>query len=105
MSITQDFNEIVRERALRDSAFREGLLRESVECMLAGDTNTGKALLVDYIHVTVGFEGLSRLVHKSSESLMSVFSPDGSPTANDLFSILFALQQKEGLRFQVQAVH
>ena len=28
MSITQDFKEIVQERALRDSVFREGLLRE-----------------------------------------------------------------------------
>ena len=105
MSITQDFKEIVQERALRDSVFREGLLRESVESMLAGDMNTGKALLMNYINATVGFEGLGRLVHKSPESLMRICSPDGNPTADDLFTIIHALQQKEGLHFQVQAVH
>ena len=104
MAITRDFNEIVQERALRDVAFREGLLRESVESMLAGDTNTGKTLLMDYINAAIGFEGLGRLVHKSPESLMKMCSPDGNPTADDLFAIIHALQQKEGLHFQVQAV-
>src|SRR5579859_5858271 len=105
MAITQDFNEIVQERALRDIAFKEGLLRESIESMLAGDMSTGKALLMDYINVTVGLEGLGGLVHKSSESLMSIFSPDGNPAADDLFAIIHTLQEKEGLHFQVQAVH
>src|SRR5262249_6099459 len=105
MAMTQDFKEIVQERALRDVAFREGLLRESVESMLAGDTKTGKALLMDYINATVGFEGLGRLVHKSPESLLRICSPDGNPTANDFFAIICALQQKEGLHLQVQAVH
>jgi len=105
MAMTRDFQETVLERALRDAAFREGLLRESIENMLVGDTNTGKALLRYYINATVGFEGLSRLVHKSPESLMRICGPDGNPTADDLFTIISALQQKEGLRFQVQAVH
>ncbi len=105
MAITRDFKEIVQKRALRDTAFREGLLRESVENMLAGDTDTGKALLTDYTHAAVGFEELGRLVHKSPESLMRMCSPDGDPTADNLFTVIYALQQKEGLRFQVQAVH
>ena len=105
MALTQDFKEIVQERALRDSVFREGLLSESVESVLAGDTDTGKALLMYYINVTVGFEGLGRLVHKSPESLVRMCGPDGNPTAVDLLAIISALQQKEGLHFQVQAVH
>ncbi len=105
MAITRDFKEIVQERALRDTAFREGLLRESVENMLAGDMDTGKALLTDYINAAVGFEGLGRLVHKSPESLTRMCSPDDDPTADDLFTIIYALQQKGGLHFHVQAVH
>jgi hypothetical protein len=105
MAITCDFDEIVHERALRDVAFREGLLGESVECMLAGDVNTGKSLLMNYINATVGFEGLGRLVHQSSESLMKMCSSDGNPTANDLFAVIYALQKREGLHFQVQMVH
>jgi DNA-binding phage protein len=104
MAITRDFKETVQARALRDTAFREGLLRESIENMLAGDTDTGKALLRDYINATVGFEGLSTLVHKSPKSLMRMFSHNGNPTANNLFTIIHALQQKEGVRFQVEAV-
>ena len=102
--MTQDFKEIVQERALRDAAFREGLLRESIECMLAGDTGTGKILLVDYINAAIGFEGLGKLVHKSPQSLMRMCSPNGNLTADDLFTIISALHQKEGLRFEVQMV-
>jgi hypothetical protein len=104
MAITRDFKETVQARALRDTAFREGLLRESIENMLAGDTDTGKALLRDYINATIGFEGLSVLVHKSPKSLMRMCSHNGNPTANNLFTIIHILQQKEGVRFQIQAV-
>ena len=54
--VIRDFKETVQARALHDPAFREGLLRESIDNMLAGDTETGKALLRDYINATIGFE-------------------------------------------------
>ena len=104
MALTRDFKQTVRARALRDAAFREGLLSESVECMLAGDTDTGKALLRDYINATIGFEELSTLVDKSPKSLMRMFSQSGNPTVNNLFTIIHILQQKEGVRFQIQTV-
>jgi hypothetical protein len=34
------------------------LLREAIDTMLAGDVETGKADLRDYIKVTIGFEKL-----------------------------------------------
>ena len=49
MPLTREFKETVRDRALRDPEFREGLLREGVECMLAGDIDTGKIVLRDYL--------------------------------------------------------
>jgi hypothetical protein len=39
----------------RDSSFRKELLREGVENLLAGDVETGKAVLRDYINATIGF--------------------------------------------------
>ncbi|MBP9855135.1 MAG: hypothetical protein KBD53_09755 [Candidatus Omnitrophica bacterium] len=51
MAITRNFKETVQARAMSDSAFREGMFRESIECMLEGDLKTGKALFRDYIHV------------------------------------------------------
>jgi hypothetical protein len=104
MTILRDFKETVQARALHDPTFREGLLKESIDSMLAGDTETGKALLRDYINATIGFEGLGNLIHKSPKSLMRMCSSSGNPTANNLFDIIHALQQKEGLHLQVQAI-
>jgi hypothetical protein len=48
----------------------EELLRAGVECLLAGDLDTGKAILRDYINATIGFEKLSRLTGRPAKSLM-----------------------------------
>ena len=105
MAITRSFKETIQARASRDPEFREGLLKESIECMLSGDIETGKALLRDYINATIGFEELGILVQKSPKSLMRMFSPNGNPTASNLFSIIHILQQKEGVHFQIETVH
>ena len=42
MPLTRDFKETVQVRAERDAAFREGLLKEGVDCLLAGDVDTGQ---------------------------------------------------------------
>ncbi len=104
MPITQDFKRTVQARALRDEAFREGLLRESIECMLADDVETGKALLRDYINATTGFEKLGKMTHKDPKSVMRMLTSKGNPTANNLFDILHVLQKKEGVHFSLQVV-
>ncbi|MCP4370424.1 MAG: transcriptional regulator [Deltaproteobacteria bacterium] len=103
MAVTRNFKDTIQERALRDEEFRQGLLTESVECMLAGDTGTGKALLRDYINATVGFEKLADITNKPPKSLMRMFSPSGNPTANNLFAIIGALQKREGVTLHIQA--
>ena len=42
MSLTCDFKETVQARAGRDPAFREALLKEGVECLLAKDVDNGQ---------------------------------------------------------------
>jgi hypothetical protein len=59
--LTRDFKETIRERVERDPAFREALLTEGIECLLAGDLDTGKAVLRDYINATIGFQDLGGL--------------------------------------------
>ena len=59
MPLTRGFKETVQARAERDPAFREGLLKEGVECLLAGDVETGKIVLRDYINATMGFEEIA----------------------------------------------
>ena len=103
MALTKDFKDTIQARAQRDPAFRKALLQEGVECLLAGDVDTGKAVLRDYINATIGFEGLSRVFDKSSKSLMRMFGPKGNPQASNLFQVIQYLQEQEGIHLEVKA--
>jgi hypothetical protein len=104
MALTRDFKGTIRNRAQRDSAFREELLKEGVGCLLSGDVETGKAVLRDYINATIGFEKLGELTHKSPKSLMRMFASSGNPQARNLFEIIRHLQQRERLQLGVHSV-
>ena len=54
MPLTRDFKLTVRERLQRDPSFREALLEEVADCLLAGDVATGKSLLRDHVTATSG---------------------------------------------------
>ncbi|MEY2928079.1 MAG: hypothetical protein RL367_2556 [Pseudomonadota bacterium] len=49
MPHTRKFRDTVRARVQADPAFRTALLTEAVNAILTGDTDTGKAVLRDYI--------------------------------------------------------
>jgi hypothetical protein len=99
--LTRDFKATVQARIARDPRFRKELLREGVECLLAGDLDTGKALLRDYINATIGFEELSELAHTPTKSLMRMLGPKGNPQARNLFGVIAHLQRTEGLHFEL----
>jgi DNA-binding phage protein len=103
MPLTRDFKETVRARVERDPAFRATLLTEAVEQMLAGDMETGKAVLRDYINATVGFERLARETGTPPKSLMRMFGPKGNPRASNLFAVISKLQKVSGIRLGVAA--
>lgn len=104
MPLTKDFKTTVMARAQRESAFREGLLTESVELMLNGEPDVGKEMIRDLINATIGFENLGRRVGKSPQSLMRMFSSKGNPHSRNLFAVIEALRQNEGVRLEVMAV-
>ena len=104
MPLTRDFKETVHARALRDPAFREGLLKEGIDLLLAGDVDAGKIVLRDYINATIGFEELGSLTNKSSKSLMRMFGPNGNPQARNLFHIISCIQQHQGVQLEVNTV-
>jgi len=83
MALTRDFKETVKLRAERDIAFREALLTEAVEQLIAGEVEVGKAILRDYINATMGFEKLAKATGTPSKSLMRMFGPKGNPRANN----------------------
>ena len=103
MALTKEFKETVQNRAQRDAAFRKALLKEGIDCLLAGDIETGKLILRDYINATIGFEELAEVVDKSSKSLMRMFGPKGNPQASNLFAVISYLQEREGIHMEVKA--
>lgn len=105
MTLTKDFKVTVRERAQRDSAFRQAMLIEAVNALLADDLDIAKSLLRDYINATISFAPLAESVSKNNKSLQRMFSPSGNPTARSLFSVIHALQKAEGIKLTVNVVH
>lgn len=100
MALTKNFKETVRARLQREPAFRKALLKEAIESFIAGDVDTGKAVLRDYINGTMGFDELSGRTHTPKQSLMGMLGPKGNPQARNLFEVLAQLQQAEGVNFQ-----
>jgi DNA-binding phage protein len=101
MALTRSFKETVKARVERDPKFRASLLQEAVEQMLAGDMETGKAVMRDYINATMGFERLARETGTPAKSLMRMFSPKGNPRANNLFSVIGRLQKASKVRLAI----
>jgi DNA-binding phage protein len=105
MALTRDFKETIQARVKRDPGFREALLREGIENFLAGDVETGKIILRDFINATVGFTKLSDVTRRSTKSLMRMLGPGGNPQARNLFEIVAYLQRAEGIRFEVRSAN
>lgn len=101
MPLTHDFKETIRARAQREPRFRQALLREAVESYLAGDLETGKSVLRDYVNATIGFQALEEQTDIPVKSLMRMLGPKGSPSAANLSSILTVLQKTEGVHFEL----
>lgn len=104
MPLTEDCRETIQARIDRDPVFREELLREGVELLLAGDMDAGKAVLRNYINATISFRELGGLTEKPPKSLMRMFGPNGNSQARNLFEIIARLQKREGFRLEVRAV-
>lgn len=101
MARTKSFKSLVEHHVKGDKKFAEALLRESVDAMLSGDLDTGKAIVRDYIKATVGFEKLGAATGAPPKSLIRMFGPRGNPQARNLFSVIGYLQKRAGVRLHV----
>ncbi len=102
MTLTKDFRETIRQRALHDQEFRRCLLQEGLELIYNGDFSTGRAILRNYINATIGFPELARVAKIPSPSLQRMFGPSGNPRADNLFGVLAHLQKHEGVSVTLQ---
>ena len=103
MALTRSFRELVQRQIAEDPGYREALLREGIDTMLAGDLANGKAILRDYIKATIGFEKLGEATATPPKSLIRMFGPRGNPQARNLFSVIGYLQKQAGLQLHVTA--
>ena len=78
MAPTRAIDDLMRERAERDPAFRDSLLREGIDTMQTNDLDTGNAILRDYTKATVGFE------RHAPKSMIACGSPPAMPVQNPL---------------------
>jgi DNA-binding phage protein len=102
MALTKAFKETVQARVQRDPKFREALLIEGVQSLVAGDVETGKVILRGYINATGGFEKLGAAAKMPPKSLMRMFGPRGNPTASNLFGVLAHLQRRDRVPLQIR---
>ena len=101
MAITREFRATLLEHAQKDAEFRQAMLKEGIDALLAGDLETGKAILRDYINAAVGFGPLAEATHIPAKSLMRMLGPKGNPRADNLFQIIQHLQAHEGIHLEV----
>jgi DNA-binding phage protein len=101
VALTRDFKQTVKTRAGRDPEFREALLTEAVEQLIAGQVDLGKAVLRDYINATIGFAKLAKATGTPPKSLMRMLGPKGNPRASNLLGMIGELQRVSGLRLAV----
>ncbi len=101
MALTRSFKVLVEKQVAGDPAFAEALLREGIDLMLAGDVDTGKAILRNYIKATIGFEKLGRAIGTQPKSLIRMFGPRGNPQARNLFNVIGYLQKQAGVELHV----
>ena len=101
MPLTKSFTETIKADLQENSGFRRALLREAVSAMVAGDVETGKSVLRQYINGTVGFVQLGADLERSPKVLMRMFSPSGNPQAKNLFAVVAYLQKLDGTVLEV----
>ena len=101
MVLTRSFKQLVQKRIVHEPEFGAELLRESIDAMLAGDLQTGKAILRDYIKATVGFDKLGEATGTQPKSLIRMFGPTGNPQARNLFGVIGYLQKQAGIALHV----
>ena len=101
MALTRSFRESVMEE-LRDKEYRRAFLGEAINDMLAGDLDSAKTVLREYINGTVGFVKTADALGRSPKSLMRMLSSSGNPQARNLLELVAYLQKTEGATVEVR---
>jgi len=100
MALTKSFRETMQKRVRNDPAFRAQLLEEALNCFMAGDIDTGKSLLRDYLNATESTRDIADMISTNVKSLQRMVGPRGNPTTKNLFLIFNACTSYEGIKIR-----
>lgn len=100
--LRRTFRKSVRARAARDPGFRQALLREALDALLAGDLAGLRRGLRRYVNATLGFARLAERTGVPEKSLMRMLGPRGNPRAEHLVGLVRALADHEGVALSVE---
>jgi len=103
MALTKDFRDTVAARVASDPEFARALLAGACRELLAGDLDTARVLLRDYVNATVGFATVAEDMGSNAKSVMRMLGPDGNPTVGNLSGLLVSLQRRTGVTLDVVA--
>lgn len=101
MALTRSFRESVMEE-LRDKEYRRAFLGEAIRDMLAGELDSAKRVLREYINGTVGFIKAGDELGSSPTSLMRMRSSKGNPQTRNLLELVAYLQRAERTTAEVR---
>jgi DNA-binding phage protein len=101
MALTRSFRESVMEE-LRDKEYRRAFLGGAINDMLAGDLDSAKMVLREYINGTIGFIKIADELGRSPKSLMRMLSSSGNPQARNLLELVAYLQKFDGAAAEVR---
>ena len=94
---------LIRHRIEIEPEFAGLLLQGAIENLLKNEVTTAQLMLRDITNCTVGFKALADSTGIMEKSLMRMLSAKGNPQARNLFRIIHALQQLNGLSLEISA--
>lgn len=100
--LRRTFRKSVRTRAARDPDFRQALLREALDALLAGNLGEFRSGLRRYVNATLGFARLAERTGVPEKSLMRMLGPRGNPRAEHLVRLVRVLADHEGVALSVE---
>ena len=94
---TVPYNDSLKAMIASRPALATEMLEGAINSLLEGELEEGRLLLRQYVNATIGFQELARRTGKQDKNLMRSLSASGNPTAANLFEIIHACTEAEGV--------
>lgn len=101
---TVSYKDSLKAMVERNPHMAAEMLEDAINALLAGELDEGRLLLRQYVNATIGFPELARRTGKADKNLMRTLGPTGSPTAANLFQIVRACMEAEGIKVAAHVI-